>query len=234
MSASSSQKLAAYLAHAGVASRRAAEELILQGKVKVNGQIEKNVATRVTPGKDTVYYRNERIELENEKVVLALYKPVGVVSTVKHDEPKPTVMKYVPAAYKHLRLFPVGRLDEDSEGLILLTNDGDLAYKLSHPKFQVPRTYEVEIAGRLSTTEIQRLLRGVPLKDGRTLPAQVDILGQTESTQLVEITLLEGRHHQIRRMMQALNHEVVRLVRTKHGRYELGDLEPGHWRLENQ
>ena len=227
-----SQKLAAYLAHGGVASRRQSEELILKGKVKVNGEIETNVARRILPGQDKIEYQGKVIEPESETVILALYKPVGVVSTVSDPDGKPTVMKFIPKRYQHLRLYPVGRLDEASEGLILLTNDGDLAYKLSHPKFQVPRTYEVQISGRLSHQEIQRLRRGVPLKDGRTQPAEIEIIGEDDRAQVLEITLREGRHHQIRRMMQALNHEVLQLIRTSHGPYDLGELEPGKWRLE--
>ena len=227
-----SMKLAAYLAHGGVASRRQSEELILRGKVKVNGKVEKNVATRVVPGTDTVEYQGNMIQPEEEKVVLALYKPVGVVSTVNDPDGKPTVMKFIPTSLKKYRLFPIGRLDEASEGLILLTNDGDLAYRLSHPKFQIPRTYHVVISGKLSRMEMGRLRRGVPLKDGRTKSAEVEILDEDEQMQVLEITLKEGRHHQIRRMMQALNHEVKQLIRVSHGNYELDELEPGKWRIE--
>lgn len=230
----SSIKLAAYLAHSGIASRRQSEALILQGKVKVNGQTEKNVATRVVPGVDTVEFLGKPIEPQQEKVVLALYKPVGVVSTVNDPDGKPTVMKFIPSQFREYRLFPVGRLDEASEGLILLTNDGDLAFHLSHPKFQVPRTYNVHIAGRLSGLEIGRLMNGVPLKDGRTKSADVEILDEDDASQVLQITIREGRHHQIRRMMQALNHEVLQLIRISHGDYELGDLQPGKWRVESQ
>jgi 23S rRNA pseudouridine2605 synthase len=227
-----SQKLAAFLAHGGVASRRRAEELILNKKVKVNGQVENNVARRVIPGQDVVEYQGKQITIQEEKVILAINKPPGVVSTVNDPDGKPTVMKYIPPQYQDLRLFPVGRLDELSEGLILLTNDGDLAYKLSHPKYQSPRTYQVNITGRLSSTELRRLQSGIPLKDGRTQGADVIVVDETNSGQILEITIKEGRHHQIRRMMQALNHEVLRLVRLSHGPYELGNLPSGQWRLE--
>jgi pseudouridine synthase len=230
----SSVKLAAYLAHGGVASRRQSEELILQGKVKVNGSVEKNVATRVIPGEDRVEYQGEEISAHEEAVVLALYKPVGVVSTVNDPDGKPTIMKFVPPQFRNFRLYPVGRLDEASEGLILLTNDGELAFHLSHPKFQVPRTYNVLISGRLSSLEMSRLVRGIPLKDGRTKPADVEILEEDDDSQVLQITIREGRHHQIRRMMQALNHEVLQLIRISHGDYQLGDLEPGKWRNESR
>ena len=215
-----------------MACRRQSESLILQGNVKVNGQVEKNVATRVVPGKDIIEYRGDVLQLEEDKVILALYKPVGVVSTVNDPDGKPTIMKFIPDHLRKFRLFPVGRLDEASEGLVLLTNDGDLAYKLTHPKFQIPRTYHVVISGKLSRMEMGRLRRGVPLKDGRTKSAEVEILDEDEQMQVLEITLREGRHHQIRRMMQALNHEVKQLIRVSHGNYELDDLEPGKWRLE--
>lgn len=227
-----SQKLAAFLAHGGVASRRRAEELILTKKVKVNGQIESNVARRIVPGQDVVEYQSETVTVQEDKVIIAINKPPGVVSTVNDPDGKPTVMKFIPSQYKNLRLFPVGRLDELSEGLILLTNDGDLAYKLSHPKYQSPRTYLVTITGRLSGIEMRRLQSGIPLKDGRTQGAEVEIIDETNSGQILEITIKEGRHHQVRRMMQALNHKVLRLVRISHGPYELGNLESGKWRLE--
>jgi 23S rRNA pseudouridine2605 synthase len=227
---SASQKLAAYLAHGGVASRRQSEQLILQGKVQVNHQVEKNVARRVYPDQDIVEYQGRVIQPEANRVLLRLYKPVGVVSTVSDPDGKPTVMKYIPRRWQHVRLFPVGRLDEASEGLIILTNDGDMAYRLSHPKFQVPRSYEVHIGGQLSASEKQRLRQGVPLKDGRTQPAEVEIIDEDGQQQVLNITLHEGRHHQIRRMMQALNHPVHRLIRTAHGAYALDDLQPGEWR----
>jgi pseudouridine synthase len=227
MNSTPTKKLAYFLAHAGIASRRNSEKLILEGKVKVNGQVETNVATRVNPLVDKIEYQNQPIHIVEETVVLALYKPVGVVSTVAHNDPQPTVMKFVPKQYQKYRLFPVGRLDEASEGLILLTNNGDLSYKLTHPKFQIPRTYEVHITGRLTPQELSRLRRGVPLKDGKTKPAEVEIIDEDESKQIVEITLKEGRYHQVRRMMAAVNHEVIRLIRLSHGDYELGDLEPG-------
>jgi len=221
------QKLAAFLAHAGVASRRKSEEFILRGLVQVNGQVEKNVATRVDPEKDEVKFDGKILTVVGEKLLLALYKPIGVVSTVNDPDGKQTIIDILPEEYKKIRLYPVGRLDEDSEGLILLTNDGDLAYKLTHPKFEVPRTYEVTINGDLSQNEKLRLLTGVPLKDGRTKPADLELLGNVPGGEIWEITIEEGRHHQIRRMMWAVNHDVRKLKRITHGEYELGNLKPG-------
>jgi pseudouridine synthase len=155
-----------------------------------------------------------------------------VVSTTSDPDGKPTIMKYIPEEFQNERLYPVGRLDEESEGLLLITNDGDLAYKLTHPKFQVPRTYRVWIEGAVNANELYRLRSGIPLKDGRTAACEVNVLEEQESRQLLEITLNEGRHHQIRRMMQAVNHPVVRLKRISHGKYRLGDLQPGKIRQE--
>lgn len=225
-------KLAKFLAHAGVASRRKAEELIEKGQVKVNGQVQRNVAERVTPGKDTVEFKNRLVEVTSETIILALHKPTGVVSTVSDPDGKPTVMDYVPAEYAKYRLYPVGRLDEDSSGLILLTNDGDLAYSLTHPSKEVAKTYRVMIAGKLTYPELSRLRTGVPLKDGKTQPAQVNVLDEFGTSQLVEITITEGRHRQVRRMMEAVNHEVEELKRLSMGPYVLGNLKVGKVRPE--
>jgi 23S rRNA pseudouridine2605 synthase len=226
-------KLAKFLAHAGVASRRAAEELIAKGKILVNQEVETNVARRVDPQTDKVEVQGQGpIGAPAKTILFSLYKPVGVVSTTSDPDGKPTIMKYIPEEFQNERLYPVGRLDEESEGLLLITNDGDLAYKLTHPKFQVPRTYRVWIDGAVNSNELYRLRTGIPLKDGRTAACEVNVLEEQESRQLLEITLNEGRHHQIRRMMQAVNHPVVRLKRISHGKYRLGDLQPGKIRQE--
>ncbi|MCD8484585.1 rRNA pseudouridine synthase [Candidatus Woesebacteria bacterium] len=220
-------KISKLLSTAGVASRRKAEELVAAGKVSVNGQIMTNVAERVIPGKDVVAVNGRILSQEEDTVVLMLNKPRGVVSTVSDPDGKETVMQFVPPEYQEYRLFPVGRLDEDSEGLILLTNDGDLAYRLTHPKFRVPKTYHVVIEGHLTEPEIQRLRRGVPLKGRKTQPADVKILERMENAMLLAVTIREGLHHQVRRMMQAMNHPVIRLRRVQMGPYSLGDLPSG-------
>lgn len=232
MNEPNSVKLAAYLAHAGVAARRRSEELIEQGLVKVNDRVETNVATRIVPGRDRIEYQGKVVNPEGEKLLLALNKPRGVVSTVSDPHGKKTVIDFVPAEFRHLRLYPVGRLDEDSEGLILLTNDGAFAQHITHPKFEVEKVYEVTIGGRLSDPEIDRIRRGVPLKDGLTKPAEVEVLKDGTDQQTVEIRLHEGRYHEIRRIMKALNHEVLRLVRREIGPYQLGELKSGQVRRE--
>lgn len=225
-------KLAKYLAHAGVASRRAAELLIAAGKVEINGKVEKNVATRVDMLNDAVSVDGKPLAPVEKQIVLSFNKPVGVVSTTHDPDGKKTILDLLPQEWKSLRLYPVGRLDEESEGLILLTNNGELANRLTHPKFKVLRTYQVWISGELSDMELYRLRSGVQLKDAKTQPATVLFMGDHDKGQIWEVILSEGMHHQIRRMMQALNHRVIRLVRTSHGRYELGDLRSGEWREE--
>lgn len=230
----SSLKLAKFLAHAGVASRRASEQLIAAGKIKVNGQVETNVARRVNPDQDVVESDGKVLSGPIAPMIVLLNKPRGVVSTTQDPDGKTTVLDLLPVELRNNRLYPVGRLDEDSEGLVILTNQGSLAYKLTHPKFQVPRVYQVWVEGNLTNTELNRLRTGIPLKDGRTLPCQAEILQQTDAGDHLEITLTEGRHHQIRRMMQALNHPVERLLRLSHGRYTLDALRPGKHRVVGQ
>jgi pseudouridine synthase len=180
------QKLAKVLAQAGVASRRKAEELIKNGRVSVNSVLEQNVATRVSVGEDLISVDGKplpSLQQPQRTVVLALHKPAGYVSTVSDPDGKPTVMDFIPKEYLQYRLYPVGRLDEESEGLILLTNDGDLAYRMTHPKFEVPKKYLVWIKGRVTTPEIERLRAGVWLKEQgknkRTQPAEVEILAES-------------------------------------------------------
>ena len=182
------QKLAKVIAQAGISSRRKAEDLILSGRVSVNGAVEQNVATRILPEKDEVAVDDvplSSLQQPQHTVVLALHKPVGYVSTVSDPDGKPTVMDFIPQQYKKYRLYPVGRLDEESEGLLLLTNDGDLAYRLTHPKFEVPKKYLVWIDGRASIHEIERLREGIWLKvrgqNKQTQPAQVEILAESYS-----------------------------------------------------
>lgn len=225
-------RLHVFLAHAGIASRRKAEELIQDGKVRVNGAIVRVLGTQIDPKKDTITFQGKTVQPEEEKILLALHKPRGIVSTVDDPDGKPTVMKFIPKEYRHLRLFPVGRLDEDSEGLILLTNDGDFSYRVTHPKFQVPKTYHAWVHGRLSANEWHRLLTGVPLKDGKTQPAEAEEIDEDEAGQVIAITIKEGRHQQVRRMFEAVNHPVRRLVRVQFGPYELGNLARGQVRRE--
>ena len=220
-------RLAKYLAHAGVASRRSAEALIAAGRVTVEEEIVTDPARDVR--------EDSRVSLDGRplagpepRVLYALNKPAGVVSTARDTHGRPTVIELVPA--RGLRLYPVGRLDIDSSGLILLTNDGELANRLTHPRFQVPKTYRVRLGGApISQAAVKALREGVRLQDGVTAPARVRRVGGMGSN-LLELTIHEGRNRQVRRMCQAVGHPVLELVRTRFGPLALDGLAPGAYR----
>ncbi|HAU99397.1 MAG: Pseudouridine synthase [Microgenomates group bacterium GW2011_GWF2_45_18] len=220
-------KLHAWIAMCGYCSRREAERLMLEGSVKLNGRVIKNVAERIHPGKDKVMVRGKLLSSQQAHEYWALNKPTGVVSTVNDPDGKPTVMRYIQSK---ARLFPVGRLDEDSEGLLFLTNDGDFAYTLTHPKHGIAKVYEVFIKGTLSNTQLRILREGVPLKDGVTQPAEVSILNHEQGNTHLQFVLHEGRHRQIRRMCANQNIEIYTLKRVSIGSVSLGSLAIGRVR----
>ncbi len=217
-------RLAKYLAHAGVASRRAAEDLIVQGRVHVGRSLVTTPVFFVEPGQK-VYVDGELIgTLEDDRntVVYALNKPTGVVSTSYDPQGRPTVTEFAPPEAG--RVYPVGRLDIDSSGLLLITNDGDLAHKLTHPSFEVPKTYEVRIAHPpISRRDVEHLRRGVELDDGWTMPAEAEQHGPAHFS----LTLREGRNRQVRRMCEAIGHPVKDLKRVRFGTLDLGHLHEG-------
>jgi 23S rRNA pseudouridine2605 synthase len=215
-------RLAKHLAHAGVASRRAAEALIADGRVTVGGEVVRDPARDVT-GEEAIAVDGEAVRAPGVRVVYALHKPAGVVSTARDTHGRRTVVDLVPTAQ---RLYPVGRLDADTTGLILLTNDGDLAHALTHPRFEVPRTYRARVEGRPGQRALKALREGVELDDGRTAPARVRLVGSHE----LELTIHEGRKRQVRRMCEAVGHRVVALRRVAFGPLRLGDLGAGHHR----
>jgi 23S rRNA pseudouridine2605 synthase len=218
-------RLAKYLAHAGVASRRAAEQLVFAGRVTVGGEIVRDPARDVGEH-DAVTVDGKRALPERRRVVYALHKPAGYVSTAKDPQGRPTVLALVRSRE---RLYPVGRLDADSTGLILLTNDGELAHRLMHPSFGVPRVYRAQVRNPpVREPALRRLREGVLLDDGRTAPARVRRLAPDR----LEIVLHEGRKRQVRRMCEAVGHRVVALERIGFGPLRLGDLPAGgHRRL---
>jgi len=219
-------RLAKHLAHAGVASRRRAEEIIAAGRVSVAGKVVRDPAFDV--GEDAPVQLDGRpLAGPESRVAYAVHKPLGVVSTARDTHGRPTVVDLVPDA--GVRLYPVGRLDADSSGLIVLTNDGELAQRLTHPSFEVPRTYRVKVDGPpLGMHALRSLRQGVALEDGPTAPAQARRLGPHE----LELTLREGRNRQVRRMCAAVGHPVSALQRTAFGPLWLGRLRPGaHRRL---
>lgn len=215
-------KLHVFLAHAGIASRRKAEEYIERGLVSVNGQKAK-VGQRVHPKKDQVTYKGKPVQPVLDSVYLLVNKPVGLISTTHDELNRDTVLKLVPANLKQYRLYPVGRLDQESEGLMLLTNDGDLAYKLTHPKFQIAKTYHVLLDRMPTAAALNHLRDGVRLKEGFTAPAAVEHL-DTGDTPWFSITIKEGRYHQIRRMMERVGYDVKRLIRVQMGTFSLDQL----------
>jgi 23S rRNA pseudouridine2605 synthase len=217
-------RLAKYLANAGVASRRASEPVIRAGRVTMNGETVTDPARDVGP-EDAVAVDGKPIAHGHvERVVYALNKPVGVVSTARDPQGRPTVVTMVPQTE---RLYPVGRLDIDTTGLILLTNEGDLAHRLTHPSFEVEKTYRVVVSGPpVREPELRALRDGIDLDDGRTAPAKVRRL----SADTIEITIHEGRKRQVKRMCEAVGHSVKRLERVGFGPLALGELPRGRWR----
>jgi 23S rRNA pseudouridine2605 synthase len=213
-------RLNAYLARAGIASRRGAEELIIAGRVRVNGEVA-GLATFVEQ-RDTVEVDGARVEAEPLTYVL-LHKPSGVVTTARDPHGRPTVVGLVG---HERRVVPVGRLDADTTGALLLTNDGPLAHRLMHPRYEIDKVYEAEVEGELREADLVRLREGIDLEDGPTAPARAELVSPTR----VRLTLHEGRKHQVKRMLEAVGHPVRRLHRSSYAGLTLDGLEPGHWR----
>jgi 23S rRNA pseudouridine2605 synthase len=213
-------RLNAYLARAGVASRRGADELIKAGRVRVNGEAGR-LNTSVAAN-DTVELDGEPVSAQRLAYVL-LHKPAGTVTTARDPQGRPTVVDLVGISE---RVVPVGRLDVDTTGALLLTNDGPLAHRLAHPRYGVEKTYEVEIDGEPDDAVLRRLATGIELEDGRTAPARVRSLGASR----IELTIHEGRNRQVKRMCEAVGHPVRRLHRAAYAGLTLEGLEPGQWR----
>ena len=221
-------RLQKYMASCGVASRRACEDMIRDMRVTVNG-VTAQIGQSIDPEKDTVTVDRKPIKPETKHVVVLLYKPRGIVSTSSDEKGRRTVQEFV--ADIPCRLYNVGRLDINSEGLLLLTNDGELANQLMHPRYGVKKTYRVVCDGTLSAGEIASLTNGVELEDGLTAPARVfDIRRSTTGGTAFSITIHEGRNRQIRRMLEAVGHRTLRLKREAYGPLQLGSMRPGEWR----
>jgi 23S rRNA pseudouridine2605 synthase len=218
----SGQRLQKVLAQIGLGSRRTCEELIAAGRVQVNGEVA-DLGRRVDPESDQVTVDGVPVAVRPGLVYYLLNKPVGAVSTASDPAGRPAVTGLVPS---EPRVHPVGRLDADSEGLLLLTNDGELTFRLTHPSFGVEKEYLVEVKGSPKPGAVRRLREGIELEDGRTAPAQVALVAPNA----LRITIHEGRNRQIRRMCDAVGHPVRRLVRTRIGPIRVGTLAPGEWR----
>lgn len=222
------ERLQKVMAHAGIASRRRCEEMIAAGLVKVNGRIVNNLGVKVDPDKDKIIVSGHMLPRAGKKYYLALYKPRGYVSTL-HDEKGRKNMTHLLKDFAG-RVYPVGRLDYDSEGLLLLTNDGDLTYAITHPKHHVAKTYLVRVEGVPEHDKLVQMAKGILLEDGPTAPARVKLAETSEGKALLEITLYEGRNRQVRRMCEHIGHPVRRLLRTGVGNIGLGGLRPGQYR----
>ncbi|NLC32275.1 MAG: rRNA pseudouridine synthase [Clostridiales bacterium] len=220
-------RLQKYLAACGVASRRHAEEMIAKGFVQVNGITVREMGTKVTDG-DEVRVHGEVVKLEENKHYVMYYKPIGEVTTSSDPEGRPTVLEHF--ADFPVRLYTVGRLDFDSEGLLLLTNDGDLTARLTHPSFEVDKSYIARVSLELTESECHQLRSGIMIDGRKTARAGVRVLKKEILFTDVLITIHEGRNRQIRRMIEALGHQVLRLKRVKYGAIELGALQRGTWR----
>ncbi len=225
-SAPKAERLQKVLAQAGLGSRRACEALIAEGRVEVNGELA-TLGRRVDPEHDRVTLDGVTIPVRPGLVYYLLNKPPRVVTTAQDPEGRPTVVDLVPA---EPRVYPVGRLDWDTEGILLLTNDGPLAHGLTHPSHGVPKTYLAEVSGVPGRAALRRLREGVDLDDGRTAPAKARLAQTTPTGAALEIVIHEGRNRQVRRMCEAVGHPVRRLVRTRFGPLRDQRLAPGQWR----
>jgi 23S rRNA pseudouridine2605 synthase len=222
-------RLQKVLAAAGIASRRACEILISEGRVEVNSEIVVEQGRRVDPERDVIRVDGARIPPPRRHRYLALNKPRGVVTTMSDPEGRRTVADLVAVGGKD-RLFHVGRLDTDTEGLLILTNDGDFAHRLAHPSYQVPKTYIAEVAGLVGEQALSRLRRGITLEDGPVRPTSVKIVSTAGDKTLLKITIQEGRNRIVRRTMEAVGHPVRRLSRIGIGPVRLGNLKVGEYR----
>src|SRR5688500_3951701 len=247
-STSQGERLQKILAQAGIASRRAAEEIISAGRVAVNGTVVREMGVRADPAKDTITVDGRPVAISSgtaksaEMVYVMLHKPPGVVSTVKDTHGRTTVLDLIgktegeprragrPVAPPRARVYPVGRLDADTTGLLLLTNDGDLTFRLTHPRLGVEKECRALVRGRPPEQALQMLREGIEIEVELTAPAVVDWLGAREGSTMLRVVIHEGRKRQVRLMMAAIGHPVVELQRVRFGPLTLGDLEPGKWR----
>jgi pseudouridine synthase len=226
-------RLNKYLAQAGVASRREADRMIVEGRVSLNGKTVESLGTLIDERTDKVEVDGKRIKIKNDShLYLLLNKPPGYLVTVKDPFKRPTVMDLLPSLKK--RVYPVGRLDLSSEGLLLLTNDGDLAYRLMHPRYRIMKEYLVRIEPKPKASMLRRLEKGIYLDGKKTAPAKIRMLTTTKMGTQVKVELFEGRKRELRRMFEAVGHDVLSLKRIRFGSLTLGKLKKGQWRHLSQ
>lgn len=225
------ERLQKILSRAGVTSRRKAEALIAQGRVSVNGKVVRELGARAVFGKDDIRVNGKPVATGAERVVLALFKPRYCVTTLHDPQGRRTVADFI--SNLPWRVYPVGRLDYDAEGLLLFTNDGELAHRLQHPRYQTAKVYQVKVKGEPDEEALKRLQQGIPLEEGVTSPAEVSVLETGARTTRLSISVREGRYHQVKRMCEAVGHPVRRLRRVQIGPVTLGDMQPGSQRRLN-
>lgn len=227
MNESNLVRLNKYIADCGIAARRKADELILHNKIMVNQKLINEPGFKINPDKDIVLMDGNEIKLESKRVYILLNKPVGYVTTAKDQFGRKTVMDLIKTEY---RVYPVGRLDYDTSGLLILTNDGQFANKLMHPKFKIDKTYIAEVQGIITNEELNRLRHGVIIDDVKTSPAKVEVIKEGGNSATLKIIIHEGRNRQVRKMCEAVGHKVKALQRISLGNISLGKLKLGQWR----
>jgi len=223
------ERLQKILSRAGVSSRRAAEEIILAGRVAVNGVVVSELGAKADPDHDSITVDGKKLGVDTARVYLVLYKPAGYMTTLKDPQGRPLVTDLLKGIRE--RVYPVGRLDYNTEGLLLLTNDGEWANALAHPRHEVDKEYHVRVQGQVSPVQISRLTAGVELEDGKTAPALVRVIRESENNTWLSITIHEGRYRQVRRMCEAVSLSVVRLKRARYGFLGLEGLTAGKYRF---
>ena len=233
MSALNEMRLQKYLAEAGLTSRRKAEQLIVEGKIKVNGNIVTELGTKVNPDKDKVTYNEKEVKLKEDKVYILLNKPIGYVTTVKDQFNRDSVIDLVKVKQ---RLVPVGRLDMYTSGALILTNDGDFVYKVTHPKHEIDKTYTVTLKGIVNKEDVQKLKDGVDIGNYTTRPAKVKILKTDEEKNIsrLQIIIHEGKNRQVRKMCESIGYKVLALHRSEIAGIGVKDIELGKWRYLTQ
>lgn len=222
------ERLQKYLAECGIASRRKCEELISGGHISLNGNIVTDMGIKIDPSIDVIKFNGSVVSPQEKKVYIMLNKPEGYISTAREqfNRPKVTDMVKIPG----IRLYPVGRLDYDSSGLLLLTNDGDVTYTVTHPSKKIEKTYIAEVRGIPDDRDIEKLQNGIDIGDFITSPAKVNIIELRKNTAILSITIHEGKNRQVRRMCSSAGHDVLKLKRVSIGNLSLGNLKKGEWR----
>jgi 23S rRNA pseudouridine2605 synthase len=223
------ERLQKILSKAGLASRREAETMITSGRVAVNGVVVTELGSKADPGHDRISLDGKPVRLKEARLYILLYKPAGYMTTLKDPEGRPVVTALLDGIKE--RVYPVGRLDYNTEGLLLLTNDGDWANGLAHPRHEVEKEYLVKVRGTPSKEQIRQLAEGIDLDEGRTAPARVTLERESEKNSHLSITIHEGRYRQVRRMCEAVGLTVAALKRIRYGFLQLGDLKQGEYRL---